>query len=212
MRRTDFTNGKYYFLTNFGVEGRALFADNEDRVRFLEYMRRFRMTKDKPYLDQDSVPNVTFIAYSQCGNGFYFLVRQEREEGITEMMHQLGTGYSMYFNRKYNRLGRLFIGPFRAREVVNQVELLLVSKYVHACPMRRSGLVDPVERIRLLRGFLWSSYQDYIGAREGTLCDKNAVLSGIQDHDVPKWYQRFVESDITPDEKAIIQPFALEQL
>ena len=78
--------------------------------------------------------------------------------------------------------------------------------------MHHSGIVDPAERIKFLRGYLWSSFEDYVGLRDGTLCEKEVVLAGIQDRDVPRWYQRFVESDLILEEKTILQPFVLEQL
>ena len=46
--------------------------------------------------------------------------------------------------------------------------------------------------MRKLEDYQWSSYPDYIGARNGTLCEKEMVL-----HDKsPEWYKKVTEEEI----------------
>lgn len=138
------------------------------------------------------------------------MVRQEREEGITEMMHQLGTAYSMFFNKKYRRMGRLFVGPFKAKTLTTDEQFLAISKYIHRCALRLLPSRDPAEQVKHLRTYLWSSYQDYVGLREGTLADRKFVLSTVQAADAASWYKKFVEAGYTADEREFVEPFVFE--
>ena len=54
-------------------------------------------------------------------NHFHLLVKAKRAEGSPSggeyVYEKLQTGYSMYFNKKYERSGCLFQGPFKAQYV-----------------------------------------------------------------------------------------------
>ena len=49
--------------------------------------------------------------YCLMPNHFHLLIREKEENGISLFMKKLLTGYSMYFNIKYQRTGKLFEGP-----------------------------------------------------------------------------------------------------
>lgn len=210
MRRVEFNNGIYYHLFNRGVERRQIFVDNEDCVKFLEYMRKFKDSKDKPYLDISSKPQVSCVCYVLSRDHFHLVVRQENEDGITNFMHALSTAFSMYYNRKYKRRGRLFEGPFRAKPIHNFEQMLLLSKRIHLCPLQYFTHQDHAERIKFLRGYLWSSYQDFVGLRDGTLCKKKILLNTIEENDPEGYYKKFAEMPWTEPEKQIVNEVVLE--
>ncbi len=193
MRRTEFSNHQYYYIMNRGVENRPLFLDDDDRKRFLEYMRRFRNTKEKDYLDAVSQPLVSFIAYVLLDSEFHLLLRQENDGGLTDFMHQLGTGYSMYFNRKAQRRGRLFEGPFRAKELTPK-EILGMTVYIHLQPTNLSAFLTAHDKFEYLNSYKWSSYPDYVGERNGTLCDKTPVLDQLPAGDKGNNYLEMIKT------------------
>jgi putative transposase len=51
---------------------------------------------------------IEVLSYCLMPNHFHLMVRQVEEGGITKFMQKLGTGYAMYFNQKYERVGGLF--------------------------------------------------------------------------------------------------------
>jgi putative transposase len=53
-------------------------------------------------------PLVSVIAYCFNRNHYHFILKQERENGISKFIHKLSTAYTMYFNSKYKRSGSLF--------------------------------------------------------------------------------------------------------
>ena len=51
-------------------------------------------------------------------------------------MGKLGTGYSMYFNRKYKRTGALFVGAFKSQHANSDEYLKYLYAYIHLNPVK----------------------------------------------------------------------------
>ncbi len=77
---------------------------------------------------------VQLLAYCLMPNYFHLLFYQVSEDGVTKFMRRLATAYSMYFNNRYNRVGALFQGRFRARLLPTDQYVGHVSRYIHLCP------------------------------------------------------------------------------
>jgi hypothetical protein len=103
---------------------------------------------------------------------------------ISKLILKVCTSYSKYFNKKYNRVGGLFQGPFKAVHIDTDEYLLWLSCYIHQNP-HTAGLV------KNLKDWKWGSYPDYIGARQGSLCKKDVVLERFKN---ARDYEKFVDS------------------
>jgi putative transposase len=75
---------------------------------------------------------VEINAYCLNQNHFHLIVKQLRSGGISEFMQKIGTGHTMYFNKKYNRSGSLFQGTFKSTHINSNELLLYLSVYVNA--------------------------------------------------------------------------------
>jgi len=113
-------------------------------------------------------------------NHFHLLLRQDSDDPIYKFMHALHTSYSIYFNKKYNKVGHMFQGRFKQKEIDKDEYLSKVTSYIHFNPIK-DGLVEE------LNNYKWSSYPDFIGIREGTLCDKDVILS----KETPEEYKKY---------------------
>lgn len=97
----------------------------------------------------------------------------------------------MYFNHRYDRIGPLFQDRFKCKTINSDAYLLHMSRYIHANPTV-AGLVDKPEEYR------WSSFQNYIGKRQGILCDTSWLIRGGQSPGeqrgimAPEQYYQFV--------------------
>ena len=84
-------------------------------------------------------------------------------------MQKLGTGYSMYFNQKYKRVGGLFQGRFKAIRVEKQGHFLHLPFYIHANPVLKyyggSTSIHWKMAMKRLENYRWSSFPDYIGKK-----------------------------------------------
>jgi REP element-mobilizing transposase RayT len=131
-----------YHITARGNEKRAIWRYDNDYITFLTYLiegvKSFRLR---------------LFAYMFMPNHYHLLL-QTLDANLTKAMHQLNTAYTVYFNRKYKRVGHLFQGRYRAILVQKNPYLLEVSRYVHLNAVR-AGLVDNPFRYR------WSSCQYY---------------------------------------------------
>ncbi len=103
---------------------------------------------------------VEILVFTLMPNHFHLLVRQKKEKGIVRFMQKLGTGYTMYFNKKHDRVGGLFQGRFKAVLVNNDTHFIHLPFYIHTNPLDlnyKSSISVVLENYR------WSSFLDYIG-------------------------------------------------
>ncbi|OGZ08017.1 MAG: hypothetical protein A3C93_00500 [Candidatus Lloydbacteria bacterium RIFCSPHIGHO2_02_FULL_54_17] len=183
-RKISFAPGEYYHLYNRGVEQRIIFTDKKDHARFIALLRccntdetlnlqqHFKTggTYEKLFQFPDKDRLVAIGAYCLMPNHFHILVRELIDGGVSRFMLKLGTAYSMYFNRKYSRKGRLFSGPFQARHVAEDNYLKYLYAYIHLNPVkivepkwREKGIMRRNDVRKFLAQYDFSSYQDYLG-------------------------------------------------
>jgi len=165
-----------------------VFLDKWDYVKFIEQLREFNRInpvyslyyrkKGKlrgPTASGAVGPHdkllVEILAYCLLSNHFHLLLKQKSNRGISEFMRKLG-GYTGYFNNKYKRSGSLFQGKFKSTEIRSMNKLLKMSIYVN-CNAEIHGIMKA-------QNWIWSSYLDYIGKRNGTLCNKKIVLDEVE--------------------------------
>jgi len=183
MRNIDFQNGEYYHIYNRGVDKREVFSCDQDFTRFIIGMREFNRTnpigslhalkelnslaKEFSSLEHDKL--VEIICYCLNSNHFHFLIRQLKDNGIPKFMQKISTGYTNYFNSKYTRSGSLFQGTYKAIHVKFDSELFRLSSYINGNP--------EIHGICKAENYIWSSYQDYLNKRNGTICNKKIILN-----------------------------------
>lgn len=185
----------YYHLYNRGVEKRSIFLDDQDYHIFLYYLKVYLtpldlLLKSEPLLPINLQRNnlateIKLISYCLMPNHFHLLVRQTNHRSIVLLMRRLITAYTVYFNKKYERVGGLFQGVFRGALVENDELLVHISRYIHLNTIV-SGLVKNLSLYR------WSSYNDYLEQKSVLRCDKELVLSYF----VKTSYEQFVEDQI----------------
>ena len=163
--------GAHYHIYNRGNNKQKIFLEKND---YLFYLRKLREYKEKY--------NVTILCYCLMPNHIHLILSQNTEVPISKFVLSLHTSYSMYFNKKYNKIGHLFQGRFGQKIIDKDEYLLQVSSYIHINPLEAN-------LVRKLEDYQWSSYPDYIGIREGTLCDKDIILSGT----TPEKYRESTE-------------------
>lgn len=114
---------------------------------------------------------VEVLAFCFMPNHIHLLVKQLKNNGISNFMQKVGTGYAVYFNQKYNRKGHLF-NRFRAIDIKTNNQLKNVITYIHINPIaliepgfKEKGIKNPKKVKEFLENYKWSSYQDYIGIK-----------------------------------------------
>ena len=177
MRKFHFTNGEYYHIYNRGVDKRDVFLDSQDFGRFLQSMREFNTKKpigslfensfrDKIKLGNPIAKLVDIVCYCLNTNHYHLMIRQRIDNGISEFMRRLGTGYTQSFNIKYKRTGALFQGKFKAIHIDSNEYLLCLSAYIN--------LNNRVHRLKNKEPR--SSWNEYLSGRDN-LCAKKIILA-----------------------------------
>ena len=163
--------GGWHHVISRGIERRAVFLDDADRLDFLA--RLFAL---------EASHGVEVHAYCLMENHFHLQLRTRRANLKAAMQRAL-SGYVVRFNRRYRRVGPLFQGRYRAILAGENEWITEVNRYIHLNPARlerfglgkerqaqvRRGNADPAlpetvkARLAALREFRWSSYRAYAG-------------------------------------------------
>jgi putative transposase len=178
--------GEFYHLYNRGNDKRDIFLDDSDYKRFVYLMffcnsnLRIHM-KDfanklargdtlGSFMDTRGETLVDIGAFCLMPNHFHILAREREENGLVLFMKKLCTGYSMYFNIKKDRTGKLFEGPFKAEHLDYDQYLKYIFSYIHLNPAKlvdsqwRENALADFEKIRdFVEGYKYSSYRNYLG-------------------------------------------------
>lgn len=138
-----------------------------------------------PYI-RKTLPAGSFdiFSYSLMPNHFHLEIRQNSDIPISKLIAKVCTGYGKYFNKKYGKVGGLFQDAFKAVLVTSDEQLLWLSAYIHNNP-KAAGIVQN------LKDYPYSSYLDYIGQRNGKLCNQSLIL-GMMNNDRER-YKKFVD-------------------
>jgi putative transposase len=187
--RPQFINGEIYHVVTRGVERRPIFTSRDDYYRgvfslfefndekpvLIKERRKDRLQAKKNGREQFSADRkllVEILAFCLMPNHIHLLLRQIKENGISDFMRKFGAGYATYFNKKYKRTGHLFQGRFRAVYIGSEEQLKNTFVYIHANPAeliepgwKEEGIENPEEVIEFLENYKWSSYADYIGRK-----------------------------------------------
>jgi len=166
--------GCWYHITARGNERCETFRDARDRAHFLELVE-----------EMINVFAVRLHAYVLMTNHYHLLL-EITEPNLSRAIHWLNVSYTVWFNRRHGRSGRLFRGRFKSIVVEPGAWGLHVSRYIHLNPVRVTALGlgkrklqssravgrpqvnrrQVVERVAKLRKYRWSSYRAYIGLEE----------------------------------------------
>ena len=186
MRKIKFINGGYYHIYNRGVEKRNVFLLTGDYQRFVDYLGVFNNTKRlnrhffaeaKPRRDDELVK---VVAFCLMPNHFHLLLKQEKNDGISKYLHKILTGYTMYFNKRYERSGVLFQGVFKGKYIKDDSYLLHLSRYIHLNPLEILDLdcANKETINKLLIKYPWSSYKNFVDVKcnNDIHCENEIIL------------------------------------
>lgn len=145
MNRDSFAYGEWYHCYTRGVDKRKTFTSPADYQRFLDGLflcnstERVHRSNVKRGVDVFSLNRegqlVNIAAYCLMPNHFHLLIQEREDGGISSFMQKLGTSYTMYFNKRYERVGNLFVKPFRSRHVHDDSYAKQVCAYIHLNPV-----------------------------------------------------------------------------
>lgn len=208
--KTYISNG-FYHIYNRGVEKRKIFLDEQDYRVFLSYLKLYlfpleetiESTNKNSSLDYEEKSSrinrlnelsnfynkIKLICYVLMPNHFHIELQQTGIKDIENFMRCLITKYTMYFNKKYKRVGPLFQGRYKAVLILGQERLIDLSRYIHLNP------IELLERAQELELYSWSSYPTYMGNFQIKWLSKEIIMSNFSE-DITS-YRNFVLSSVS---------------
>ena len=120
---------------------------------------------------KESAERFSLRYYALClmPNHIHILI-EPQQRNLTKAMHFVFSSYAAQFNRRYQRKGHLFGGPYRQAICLDDTYLLSASVYIHLNPVR-AELSDSADAYR------WSSCALYTqGTTEDSFVEAGPVL------------------------------------
>lgn len=162
-----FIENCYYHVYNRGVEQRNIFLDDLDFRMFLYQLKYYLGTPSENDIKQKRrslSKEVILVAYCLMPNHFHLLLKQISRSGMTKLLRAISTNYVCYFNKRYQRVGGLFQGKYKAIHIEEEPYLLHVSRYIHRNP-KELDRVGPWKGSDPLSKYPYSSYGYYLGLK-----------------------------------------------
>ncbi len=175
LPRVDFP-GAVHHVYGRGIEKRDLFLDDGDRERFVlrlgANLARWR---------------IHCIAWALMPNHFHLLIRCP-SGNLASLMRCLLTGYSIYFNKRYSRVGHLFQNRYKSQALTRDGHYRELVRYIHLNPIR-AGMVDDLDT---LSGHPWTGHR---GIVSGSIPDWQDLESIREIFASPQgsWIQAYME-------------------
>lgn len=218
-RVKSYEENGYYHLFNRGVEKREVFRDAQDYSVYLSYLKTYLEPKDElslqtvisssnvPWGEKDKAikllrlnnfsDSISLMAFCLMPNHFHLLVKQTEAMTIDRFMNSLNTRYTMYLNKKYDRVGQLFQDVYKAVQLSATDQLLYLTRYIH----RNPDYLLP--QGQALRKYEYSSYPVYLGERNVSWVKTAEILSFFSKSEFNS-YEAFVEGHESEEMSAIL--------
>jgi putative transposase len=173
--------GAFYHVISRGNQRQKIFRDDDDYRHYLDILSYY---KDRY--------KFSLYCYALMSNHLHLLL-ETRKIPLSKMMQGISQRYTIYFNKKYQTVGHLFQGRYKALLCDKDAYLLTLIKYIHLNPVRAKMVKDAEE-------YPWSSHRFYIKRVNGKeLLDTGQVLRMFSDDPAKgrKLYHVFMSDGVT---------------
>ena len=212
----QYVEGAYYHIYNRGVEKRDIFLDKQDYSVFLRFLKEYLLPPEHPALLKllginprrkpiNCYEDIKLLSYCLMPNHFHLFVQQKSKDGLKTFMKALSTNYVMYFNSKYDRVGPLFQGTYKAVRIETEPYYVHISRYIHRNPEELLARDQP------LCTYPYSSYKYYLDGNGPDWLDVSEILKMFRSSkrlfakDILS-YESFVEGYKTDDKEVLVLP------
>lgn len=194
--RKEYASETYYHVYTRGVDKQPVFRDDQDFHVLLGYLQRYlsqqRSKRPNGQRAQSFADELSLLCYCLMGNHIHLLFYQhDNERALPALLQRVFTSYSMYFNKKYSRVGPLFQSRYLAARIDSDPYLYHISRYIHRNPAQ-------------WRSYEYSSLRYYTGEADADWVKPRLILELFDNN--PRSYLDFVTSmDEDDDESAADQ-------
>ena len=183
-RKISFIQGHYYHIYNRGAGRQAIFHENENYIYLLRLMKKVAFDLQ-----------ITIIAYCLLPNHYHWLIRQDGLTSANQLPKRVFGSYAQAFNKRYQRSGTLFEGPFKAKHIHSDGYLYQLCAYIHRNPVKHGLTTTP-------EAWPYSNYLEWIGQRHGRLVDHKFINHMFPE---PDEYINYVRDTIFQEAQSFLE-------
>jgi putative transposase len=167
-----------------GNDRQLIFRDADDYQAFLRWL-----------LEASKQFKVAIHAYILMPNHLHLLATPSDQTGMGRMMQWVGRHYVPYYNRKYDRVGSLWQGRFKASVIDSERYLMTCCRYIELNPVRAAIAAHPTD-------YLWSSYAHHVGMTHDPLITDHPLYwaLGNTPFDREAVYKGLIQQALPPEE------------
>ena len=138
------SHSKVYHCMLRGINQQDIFFNQQDYLKFINIIKK---SKEKF--------NYQLYSYVLMPNHIHLEIKDENQK-ISQIIHDIATSYATYFNKKYKRIGHLFQGRFKSKNVEGSYYIINLVRYIHQNPVKAG--------ISTIDKYAWSSYNEYFSS------------------------------------------------
>ena len=167
----DIFENELYHNYNRGNNRQLIFFKSDNYIYFLQKVRKFVL------------PHCDILAYCLMPNHFHFLISSDNRTVVTkpigdqnrnilsEGIRNLLQTYTKAINKQNNSTGSLFQQNTKAKCLSKGSKAYdyICMHYIHQNPMK-------AKLVKKMEDWDYSSFRDYCGFRNGTLCNKKLAI------------------------------------
>ena len=176
--------GALYYVTAESDHNKELFADVADYQEYLNLLKKYKAQYQ-----------FKLFSFLLMPGKVYLLIEPVPGTTISEIMHDINSSFTKYFNARYQRRGHVFRGRFRASLIEKETHLVKLTRFIHLIP-KKAHLPEQPE------AYAWSSYSVYVSGlkvishKSGVEVDVEEVLENfaLDFRKARGMYKEFVES------------------
>ncbi len=135
--------GACYHIYNRGNNRAHVFFEPSNYLHFMKQFEKY------------VVPYCEIYAYCLMPNHFHFFIKVQNKRWFEKGIKNFFISYSKSINKQYDRVGSLFQGRYKAKEIISDSYYARIITYIHQNPAA-AGLVTN------LQDYPYSSYGDYV--------------------------------------------------
>lgn len=203
-RNHFFLTNNIYHVYNKTIEQKRIFDDQEICKKFLDILTYYRSSQsllrysnfqnlsselkiqyEKKIFDGRTY-RISILSYCLMPTHFHLLIKQKQENGISFFISQILNSFTRYQNIKNERVGPIFLHPFKSKYIQTEEQLKHVSRYIHLNPFS-SGIVKEKTELEY---YSWSSFGHYLSQKNDSISEIKFILS-LFNNDKTR-YKKFV--------------------
>jgi putative transposase len=146
-------SGVCYHIINRGNQKQTLFIETSDFEKYLLLLRQYK----KKF-------NFRLFGYCLMPNHIHLILEPRHPEELSRFMQGLTQTYTIWFNKKCGKPGRLWQGRFKSMVIEKDEYFISCIKYIEANPVRANIVPSPAE-------YAWSSFKDRVFGNKNSLLD-----------------------------------------